>query len=293
MRSFRAIFVSVIFSCSLGCGEKEVAIGGIDDIKAAAVAPTSAAKTSPSKLDPPDHSLNTSEYLDAGVPAIDHPWTGIELTETLRVLKSISQSDASRLPRYKSDRSGDVFERITSEENRKPFSDESRSAKDRLSDSITYIDASNQMTNMYFEAAQSQAVGGEEVVELVGSNLQLAKAIVKAIDEYVPTLDKSEAGYEYRMNNLKGIQTALGNMIAASIQLLAEPRTYKSPELKRLIGYQQDCVTVVFPNLSKEAQEEIKTRLDKYSKDGQMSYLNPELEQFVSKINEVAAQQKK
>lgn len=293
MRYCLVILVSMLLGSTLGCGEKEVAIGGIDDIKAAPTVPNPAPQTSSTKLDPPDRSLKTSEYLDAGVPAIDHPWTGNELAETLKVLKSISQSDPSRLPRYKSDRSGDLFARITSDENLKPFRDASRSAKDRLSDSVPYIDASNQMTNMYLEAAQTQASGGEEVVELIGSNLQLAIAIVKAIDEYTPTLDKSEAGYAYRVNNLKGIQNALGAMIAGSIQLLAEQRTYKSPELKRLIGYQQNSVAVIFPDLSKEAQDEIKTRLDKYSKDGQMSYLNPELGNLVSKINEVAAQEKK
>lgn len=293
MRYCRVILISMIIGSTLGCREREVAIGGIEDIKAAPAVPTSEPKPAASKLDPPDRSLKTSEYLDAGVPTIDHPWTGNELNDALKVLKSISQSDASRLPRYKSDRSGDLFSRISSDENLNPLRDESRPAKDRLSDSITYIEASNQMTKMYLESARTQATGGEEVVELVGSNLRLAIAIVKAINEYRPMLDKSEAGYAHRLDNLIAIQNGLGAMIAGSIQLLAEPQTYKSAELKRLLGYQQDAVSAVFLDLPKDAQEDIKTRLDKYSKDGQMSYLNPELGKLLEKINEIAAQPKK
>jgi len=293
MRFCRLIVASGILATSLGCGEREVAIGGIEDIKSASVESKPETKSPSSKLDPPDHSLNLSEYISAGVPAIDHPWSGIELTEALNILKSISQSDSSRLPRFKSDRSGDLFSRIVSDENLNPFRDESRPSKDRLSDSVPYIDASNQMTKMYLESARTQATGGAEVVELIGSNLRLSVAISKAIDDYLPTLDKGDSGYDYRVNNLKAIQYGLGVMIAGSIQLLSEAQTYKAPELKQLIEYQLATIPLVFADLPKESQTEIMTRLDKYASDGQMSYLNPGLSNLAAKVNEAAGKLKK
>src|SRR4051794_9837060 len=52
-----------------------------------------------------DESLDLKGYSDLGVPAIDKPWSGVELAAAAKVLIALAQKSPQQLPRYKSTRS--------------------------------------------------------------------------------------------------------------------------------------------------------------------------------------------
>src|SRR5580704_15216011 len=98
----RSTALAFLFVFALGCGQKSQPAAA--PAKAAADAPT-------------DQSLTTEQYVELGLPAPDRPWTGEEMTQAAEVLSRIAAGGAERLPRYRSERSGEVFARLTSADN--------------------------------------------------------------------------------------------------------------------------------------------------------------------------------
>src|ERR1017187_6411407 len=72
---------------------------------------------------PEDRSLTADEYLRLGVPVVDPAWTGGEMRTAAAVLKDVAKADPSHLPRYRSERSGVLFARMTSAQNIEPYRD--------------------------------------------------------------------------------------------------------------------------------------------------------------------------
>src|SRR5919109_1579901 len=61
---------------------------------------------------PRDESLTSEEYIRLGLAAPDRDWTGNDMVEAEKVLASLAQKGYRQLPRYKSERSGEVFARL-------------------------------------------------------------------------------------------------------------------------------------------------------------------------------------
>src|SRR5262245_1697923 len=60
---------------------------------------------------PRDTSLTTEAYVRRGMPKPDHAWSPAELEQAKRVLQLLDQGE---YPRHRSERSGEVFARLTS-----------------------------------------------------------------------------------------------------------------------------------------------------------------------------------
>ncbi len=61
---------------------------------------------------PPDHSLVAEQYVARGLPDPAREWGAGELADALRLLDELAAEDPTLLPRFGSDRSGAVFDRI-------------------------------------------------------------------------------------------------------------------------------------------------------------------------------------
>jgi hypothetical protein len=61
-----------------------------------------------------DESLTSDEYIRLGMPAHDREWSVAEMTDAAQVLTLLVQKGYVKLPRYKSERSGEVFARLVS-----------------------------------------------------------------------------------------------------------------------------------------------------------------------------------
>ena len=61
---------------------------------------------------PPDNSLTSKEYSDIGLPPLDIAWTSARYERAIGVLKKLTNEDLTKLPRHRSQKSGDVFEKL-------------------------------------------------------------------------------------------------------------------------------------------------------------------------------------
>src|SRR5438105_120503 len=60
----------------------------------------------------PDNSLPVKEYVDAGVPPIDKPWMEDDYKKAGTALSAIARTDPTKLPRFGSKRSGELFAHV-------------------------------------------------------------------------------------------------------------------------------------------------------------------------------------
>jgi len=65
---------------------------------------------------PPDHSLTVEQYVDLGMPVSGVNWTADERSTARSILRKLASQDPTQLPRFRSKRSGALFEKLTREE---------------------------------------------------------------------------------------------------------------------------------------------------------------------------------
>lgn len=150
-----------------------------------------------------DESFTPEEYIRLGLPAHDREWSGDDMVNVEKILASIAQKGYRHLPRYKSERSGVVFARLTSPQNLDLFRNRSLPLGPRLSQSLNYLQASNQVNKLYLSAFLKKDVRDSELVELMGSLLRSTAVLLELVDELLPTLNKDEPSYEVRMQGLE------------------------------------------------------------------------------------------
>lgn len=65
---------------------------------------------------PPDHSLTLDQYIALGMPKPEADWNADERSAARSILRKLAEQDPTQLPRFRSERSGALFEKLTQEE---------------------------------------------------------------------------------------------------------------------------------------------------------------------------------
>ena len=277
----------VILGLSAGCSNRPDP-GAAFEIPKDLPPPAAAPKPKEAVLDPPDHSLTVENYAEAGMPPLDRPWSGKDMTDAVRVCMSIAETSSNRLPRCGSTRSNAVFERMTSVDNLAYFRDQSIPIEKRLGDFLTYMYSSNRITQIYLAAFSKNAIGGTDVVDLYGNLIRSWATIRSILDEIVPTIDKKDPNYAPRIAHLEDIRKELGTVALGSLKMFADNRYLNTAQQKRYIGYLQTSLPEIVPVLLPEKKDEVLAQLKEYDANPKMEKLKPELTELVKKVNDAA-----
>ena len=156
-----------------------------------------------------DLSLPAEEYVKLGVPAATKVWNGDDCLEAARVLKSLAQTNPEKLPRYQSERSGELFSRMTSTKNLEAFRNRQVAFPERFPQILGYYDGISQIFKVYLTAFQAQRVSDSDVLELMGNLTQASVVILDVVDELIPMIDKNDPKYEVRMQGLNQMRNGL------------------------------------------------------------------------------------
>src|SRR5262249_7733861 len=111
----------------------------------AAQAPAARSATAPAMR---DASLTLAEYIDAGVPAPDRVWTSADYQAASAALERIGK-DRDVLPRWRSDKSGALFERLVDARNLDLLRDHKTPPDMRLAMGADYMKYSNELLRAY------------------------------------------------------------------------------------------------------------------------------------------------
>lgn len=229
-----------------------------------------------------DRSLEAIDYVQSGLPAPDRSWSGSDMAKAADVFAEIASDDAGKLPRYDSDRSGEVFARMLDKTNLEHYGDPSLPVEQRLRDCGIYIHASNEIAELYLESHRQGDSEGSEFIEMMGSQLRVAVVLLRLADEVQQRFGESDSA---ALTQVTGkAKAAAAGMFAGSLEMLPEGQTYQTSVLKRLIRCLQETAPEILPRLSAEVQTETLNRLRTFANNPAMQNLNPELAEFASEM---------
>lgn len=231
-----------------------------------------------------DESLTAEQYLGLGLPAQDREWSGDDMVKAAQILASVAQKGYWQLPRYKSNRSGEVFARLTSPQNLDLFKNRTLPLDARFPQALNHFQANNQVLKLYLAGFLKKEVRDSELVELMGSQFRSTVVMLELVDEFLPTIKKDDPKYQVRMQGLDQMKRGLASVIAGGLQTLTERNSYQGSELVRLVGYMQETFPLIVPRLPPGARTETMLRLEKMQDDPALKDLQPGLGELRSKV---------
>ena len=223
---------------------------------------------------PTDGSLTLTQYIEAGVPAHDRAWSGAAMERAVSALATLAETDQTQLPRFESPRSGALFDRFISQENFEIYRNRDLSMETRFPDHLVYLRAFTKIHALYLSAFEHHAVGGIEMIEFNGAQLRTAVTTFELMRELLLSVDKENPQVAAGVAKMR---RGMATVVSGSLQSLTESHTYRASELKRLVGYLQDSLPTIMPDLPPGSRAEMVVRLRSLSGNPKMQHLQPQL----------------
>jgi hypothetical protein len=169
--------------------------------------------------------------MQRGLPAIDRPWSAPDYQAALRTFAALP---IEQLPRTSSAQSAAVIDRLTDPANLGVYMNRSLPLNARFPGALDLVDAANAIMKIYLAAASKDTALVEDLVRLSGFMLQAATTEAALIDEFLPTLNKSDPTYPTRMAGLAQITTGFAQTVQGNVLTLGDPRGYSRTSRERL-----------------------------------------------------------
>jgi hypothetical protein len=246
---------------------------------------------SPPEPRPPadDTSLSLDAYIAAGMPAYDRSWTGTDMEKAFKVLQKLAK-DKGRLPRYGSERSGKLFDRMASEDNLEFCDDPSDSLTKRYSSYSQYIDALKGISDLYESAFATDSAYRPDCVEIVnGAGQRAVSCGLKLADEIVSALDKSDPSYARKMKGLDLMKRGAATMAAGCLKSLEDIPSEQLHTRMRLVGHIKSTLPDIFPRLPPGSRAEILVRLQELARKPSMNDVKADLEELDKQLRRSAS----
>jgi hypothetical protein len=236
---------------------------------------------------PVDKSFTSIEYIQKGMPAYDRDWSGEDMVSASNVLTSIANEDLRQLPRYRSERSGEVFARIISPENLSIFQNGTLPLRTRLSLVSRHIAGLNQISKLYLKGLIERATDGREGVELLGAVLRTAAVMGPILDEFLPTLDRNDPSYKTRMAGLEKMKKGMAEIVAGGLQTLTDRETYRTEDLIRAASLMKETFPRILAKVTPGSRLETLVRLENLAKDPDLKDLEPAIRELFDVVKDI------
>jgi hypothetical protein len=234
----------------------------------------------------PDESFTTAEYVRRGLPEPDRPWSIDDLVQAKEVLESVAREGCQFLPRYQSERSGEVFARLTSPENLKPFLDPDLPLIER-SLAAQFLQAHIEIINVYSSTFPSESAAGSEIEELIGFELQTTVVMLEVVDEIAAAINLEDPTYEQAREKLLQMKQSGGGLVTGCLVMLTERQTYPIDARVRLVGHMRQAFPKLIPRFPPEARVEALDRLATLQGDPDLKELQPGLDELHSIVSAI------
>ena len=249
-----------------GCGESEP-LG----------TPTAIATGSPAIA---DQSLSTAEYVAQGLPSPDQPWSGEDMAQAGKVLADVAAKGPEHLPRHQSRRSGEVFDRMTSQENLTSLFGESVPIDRRIAMADGHVQGAAQILGLYRDAYGKQLVGGSELVEVTGTDLRSTSTMLGLVGPYLASLDADNPAYQARLKSRDEMKSRLAKAADDAVTMVGQHDRFSPDEITRLVSAMRDGLPHVVAVCAPEVREETLTRLAELPADPALIDLQYQLEEL-------------
>jgi hypothetical protein len=229
----------------------------------------------------PDHSLTVKEYIDAGVPSPDQPWTGQDYQSAAVALLRISNRDYAQLPRLDSPNSGPLFARMVAPENL----DALRLSAFPIQQRVQCLAELNRgflpLLVLYQTKQRPRQSLDAEVVRLTLFMFDYTALSFSLVGEFMSALPSDDERRDPNYPGLNKARETLAASISAALEFLDQHDIYRPPQRVLLAeGLQARCPHL-FLYLPEDQREEFRARLTKMAE----SESDPRVKQALQKMS--------
>ena len=235
---------------------------------------------------PPDSSLSVGEYTRLGIPSIDRVWSSVDYDIAARILDSIRRADVTRLPRYRSERSGDLFEWMISPANFLP--DDSIVTMEVRATWMIAISQSAPKLLMVYGSGKGRALD-DETAEISGHMLFFTRRLLEAVMNLLEERGMLEVLDDPNNASMKQVRQGVHGSIVGTLQILGDTTSMRAPSRRRLAGHIAAVVPTLLPFVSDDARLDILNQISAATtgkNDEAAKILAPLVSQLVSKTRE-------
>lgn len=217
-------------------------------------------------------------YLEAGIPASDRVWQGVDYVRTGEVLSAGKVA----LPRLSDPVGAALLDRFTTTDNFSLHRNLSLPVEARLSDYLSVQKGTSEVLNLYLAAMVRKEKVTSEMARLVGFSLQLSSLGIDLVQEFLPKIPKDES-YETRMNGLKQMYSGISTQFQGAEAMLHEASMYSEADRTLVL----DAMASTLPVIKKAFSQDYQIELRKKFEDDRKLFQGQDLERLQSMIREL------
>ncbi len=232
-----------------------------------------------------DESLKIKDYLEFGVPSPDRTWTSTEMATTAQILNTLKEKHPKSLPRYGSNKSGSLFDRIVSDDNLKQLKDTSIPIEIRGPESANYMEALNQVISIYYTSFLAYQVDGAEVIELNGALLKITAIVLRNNNDFLATFDESNPNFVNVEQAINRMKEGYSKIVFGAIGKLKHKDIFGASNLIKLIQYMSQTFPDIFAMLSSNNKKEAIKSLSSIKTDPTYSAFKPSITELLKKLS--------
>jgi hypothetical protein len=226
---------------------------GIAAIAVVLLAVTACKKTAP----PPNEAWMTADYVRAGIPASDHPWTAAELQAAVDVLARESAKQRDTLPRHGGVKTAKIFAKLVEQPPRDP---DSMAIAQRIETHLARFNALNQAAKLYSPEPTDPAP--REMIELFGALMREAATVRPQFAPFLASFAADDPTLNVRKAGLAKFDTGMAGLMLGAVMVASDAR---SPDADRraMLQFVLHAVPVLFVNISPEGRSELRATTER------------------------------
>jgi hypothetical protein len=210
---------------------------------------------------PPDGSLTPTEYVALGMAAPDRTWSPADYETAAIVLEKLTSEDASRLPRYGSERSGKVFARFVAAGDMATFIANAPPSQ-RVPFAVQMMLAAKRIAFAYIDPASRGMVMDRELAECQGLLLATGAQASETLDEFLARLPSDDPNRAQREKGLEQVRSGFSQMLSGALLTLTEHATYREESRRSLALSVRAYAPRLLKHMSELQRLESRRRID-------------------------------
>jgi hypothetical protein len=220
--------------------------------------------TRPEKINvAPDLSKAADAYVALGVPAPTQKWTIDQLEAAGNAIAKLSDDKALELPRYRSAKSGALFDHILAAQDLAALNDASAELFPKAATAYRAFLVYRQMMASYAGQTSGGRSFDAEVVELAGAALKMYAKYLSFAKPYAAGIPADAADREQKLAPLAEAKAQLAPTIKVIVDTykVEFQEQYRVDALTRLAGYLAESLPALMGELEAATQTEIRKLL--------------------------------
>ncbi len=159
-------------------------------------------------------------YLGYRIPSTDRPWVAADYAKMLETLKAISQEKPDMLPRRGGEFTGDLYDRMVSQENFRPQLSIYSSAVMRREEAFSILQYLQEIMKVYFDFKAKKQVYGAEALGLMAYSIRQQAVLFTVTVEFWMSLSPNDQNNPARIQGLLSSKEAAASLAISALDYL-------------------------------------------------------------------------